>query len=98
MRKAGLAKGGSLANAIVVDGEKVLNPEGLRFADEFVRHKMLDVIGDLALAGAPISGRFVGNKTGHALNNQLVRAVFADQANYRLTRGSVANALQLSAA
>jgi UDP-3-O-[3-hydroxymyristoyl] N-acetylglucosamine deacetylase len=98
LRKAGLAKGGSLANAIVVDGEKVLNPEGLRFADEFVRHKMLDVIGDLALAGAPISGRFVGSKTGHALNNQLVRAVYADQANYRLTRGSVANALQLSAA
>jgi UDP-3-O-[3-hydroxymyristoyl] N-acetylglucosamine deacetylase len=98
LRKAGLAKGGSLANAIVVDGAKVVNPEGLRFADEFVRHKLLDVIGDLALAGAPISGRFVGNRTGHALNNQLLRAVFADQANYRLTRGSVAGVLQLSAA
>jgi UDP-3-O-[3-hydroxymyristoyl] N-acetylglucosamine deacetylase len=98
LRQAGLAKGGSLANAIVVDGAKILNPEGLRFADEFVRHKLLDVVGDLALAGAPISGRFIGSKTGHALNNQLLRAVFADQANYRLTRGSVAGLLQLSAA
>ncbi len=98
LRKAGLAKGGSLANAVVVDGAKVMNPEGLRFTDEFVRHKMLDVVGDLALAGAPISGRFIGSKTGHALNNQLLRALFADQANYRLTRGSLTGALQLSAA
>lgn len=98
LRKAGLAKGGSLANAVVVDGAKVLNPEGLRYADEFVRHKLLDVIGDLALAGASISGRFIGHKTGHALNNQLLRAVFADQANYRLTRGTVGGVLQLSAA
>jgi UDP-3-O-[3-hydroxymyristoyl] N-acetylglucosamine deacetylase len=98
LRKAGLARGGSLANAIVVDGAKILNPEGLRFADEFVRHKLLDVVGDLALAGAPISGRFIGSKTGHGLNNQLLRAVFADQANYRLTHGSVAGLLQLSAA
>jgi UDP-3-O-[3-hydroxymyristoyl] N-acetylglucosamine deacetylase len=98
LRKAGLAQGGSLANAIVVDGAKVMNPEGLRFSDEFVRHKLLDVIGDLALAGAPISGRFVGNRTGHALNNQLLRAVFADQANYRLVNGAVAAPLQLTAA
>jgi UDP-3-O-[3-hydroxymyristoyl] N-acetylglucosamine deacetylase len=98
LRKAGLAKGGSLANAVVVDGEKVMNPEGLRFPDEFVRHKLLDVVGDLALAGAPIFGKFIGSRTGHALNNQLLRAVFADQANYRLTRGSVAGVLQLSAA
>jgi UDP-3-O-[3-hydroxymyristoyl] N-acetylglucosamine deacetylase len=86
LRKAGLAKGGSLANAVVVDGAKVLNPEGLRFEDEFVRHKMLDVVGDLALAGGPICGRFVGRKTGHALNNSLLRAVFADAANYRFGR------------
>jgi UDP-3-O-[3-hydroxymyristoyl] N-acetylglucosamine deacetylase len=86
LRAAGLARGGSLANAIVVDGDKILNPEGLRFADEFVRHKMLDVVGDLALAGAPISGRFIGNRTGHGLNNQLLRAMFADAANYRLVR------------
>ncbi|MDD2705685.1 MAG: UDP-3-O-acyl-N-acetylglucosamine deacetylase, partial [Acidocella sp.] len=98
LHKAGLARGGSLANAIVVDGEKVMNPEGLRFTDEFVRHKLLDVIGDLALAGAPISGRFIGSRTGHALNNQLLRALFADQANYRLTSGSVAGVSQLTAA
>jgi len=86
LRAAGLARGGSLANAIVVDGDKVLNPEGLRFADEFVRHKMLDVVGDFALSGAPISGRFVGSRTGHAINNQLLRAVFADAANFRRVR------------
>jgi UDP-3-O-[3-hydroxymyristoyl] N-acetylglucosamine deacetylase len=98
LRKAGLAKGGSLANAIVVEGDKVLNPEGLRWADEFVRHKLLDVVGDLALAGAPISGRFVGSRTGHALNNQLLRALFADPANYRLAGAGLAGVLQLSAA
>jgi UDP-3-O-[3-hydroxymyristoyl] N-acetylglucosamine deacetylase len=98
LRAAGLAKGGSLANAIVVDGAKILNPEGLRFADEFVRHKMLDVVGDLALAGAPISGRFVGNRTGHALNNQLLRAVFADPAHYRFTRVAGAGAPMAMAA
>jgi UDP-3-O-[3-hydroxymyristoyl] N-acetylglucosamine deacetylase len=92
LRAAGLAKGGSLANAIVVDGAKILNPEGLRFLDEFVRHKMLDVIGDLALAGAAISGRFVGDRTGHALNNQLLRALFADEANHRFVRASHAGA------
>jgi UDP-3-O-[3-hydroxymyristoyl] N-acetylglucosamine deacetylase len=93
LREAGLAKGGSLANAIVVDGADVLNPEGLRFADEFVRHKLLDVVGDLALAGAPISGRFVGSRTGHAINNQLLRAVFADTANYRFVQDTKALAL-----
>ncbi|MCB5946006.1 UDP-3-O-acyl-N-acetylglucosamine deacetylase [Acidocella sp. KAb 2-4] len=98
LRKAGLARGGSLANAVVVDDAKVLNPEGLRYADEFVRHKLLDVIGDLALAGAPISGRFIGSRTGHALNNQLLHALFADQANYRLIHGSVAKPLHLTAA
>jgi len=86
LRAAGLARGGSLANAVVVDGAAILNPEGLRFEDEFVRHKMLDVIGDLALAGAAIAGRFVGSRTGHALNNQLLRALFADAANYRIVR------------
>ncbi len=85
LRAAGLARGGSLANAIVVDGDKILNPEGLRFPDEFVRHKMLDVIGDLALGGT-ISGRFIGSRTGHALNNQVLRALFADAANYRKVR------------
>lgn len=98
LRKAGLAKGGSLANAIVVDGAKIMNPEGLRWNDEFVRHKLLDVIGDLALSGAPICGRFVGSRTGHALNNQLLRALFADAANYRMTSGAAMGLLELSAA
>ncbi len=84
MQAAGLALGGSLSNAIVVDGARVMNPEGLRSRDEFVRHKMLDAVGDLALAGGPIQGRFVAHKTGHALNNKLLRAVFADSANWRL--------------
>ena len=84
MQDSGLAQGGSLANAIVVDGARVLNPEGLRSRDEFVRHKMLDAVGDLALAGAPLQARFVAHKTGHALNNKLLRAVFADAANWRM--------------
>ncbi len=77
MRKHGLGLGGSLDNAVVVDSGKVLNPEGLRYADEFVRHKVLDAIGDLALAGAPIVGRFVGHKAGHALTLRLVKALMA---------------------
>jgi len=77
MRAAGLGLGGGFENAIVVDGDKVLNPGGLRFEDEFVRHKALDAVGDLALAGAPISALYVGDKAGHALNNQVLRALFA---------------------
>jgi UDP-3-O-[3-hydroxymyristoyl] N-acetylglucosamine deacetylase len=84
MRAAGLALGGTLENAVVVDGAKVLNPAGLRMPDEFVRHKLLDAVGDLALAGAPLRARFVGHRTGHALNNRLLRALFADDANWRL--------------
>ena len=84
MRLAGLALGGSLDNAVVVDGAKVLNPAGLRMRDEFVRHKLLDAVGDLALSGAPLRGRFVGHRTGHTLNNRLLRALFADDANWRL--------------
>lgn len=83
LRAAGLALGGSLDNAVVVDDDSVLNPSGLRCPDEFVRHKLLDVVGDLALCGAAIHGRFEGNRTGHRLNNLLLRAVFADHANYR---------------
>ena len=78
LRKAGLAQGGSLDNAIVIGADRVLNREGLRYGDEFVRHKMLDAMGDLYLAGAPIEGRFWGARSGHALNNQLLRALFAD--------------------
>lgn len=84
LHAAGLALGGSLANAIVVDGAEVVNPEGLRYADEFVRHKLLDVVGDLALAGAPIIGRVKAVRSGHRLNNRLLHALFADQANYRV--------------
>ncbi|MDE2334354.1 MAG: UDP-3-O-acyl-N-acetylglucosamine deacetylase [Rhodospirillales bacterium] len=83
LRRAGLALGGSLDNAVVVDGEQVLNPSGLRAPDEFVRHKLLDAVGDLALAGAPLRGRFRGHRSGHALNNRLLRALFADAANWR---------------
>lgn len=90
LRAAGLAQGGSLANAVVVDGPLVLNPGGLRRPDEFVRHKLLDVVGDLALCGAAISGRFVGHRSGHALNNRLLRALFADPAAWRLSEGEIA--------
>lgn len=78
LRAAGLALGGSLDNAVVIDGDRVLNDGGLRYPDEFVRHKILDSVGDLFLAGAPIIGRFTGRRTGHALNRRLLAAVFAD--------------------
>jgi UDP-3-O-[3-hydroxymyristoyl] N-acetylglucosamine deacetylase len=77
MRAAGLARGGSLENAVVVSGDTVLNEGGLRFADEFVRHKVLDAIGDLALAGAPIIGHFRGVRSGHALNRRVLETLFA---------------------
>ncbi len=76
---AGLIKGGSLDNAVVVSGDKILNEDGLRYDDEFVRHKALDAIGDLYLAGAPIIGRFNGHCSGHAANNDLLRALFSDK-------------------
>ncbi len=82
LRSNGLALGGSLDNAVVVGENKILNSDGLRFKDEFVRHKILDSIGDLYLAGAPIQGYFLGNKSGHHLNNLLLRSLFADKNNY----------------
>jgi len=78
MRKLGLLPGGSLDNAVVVSGAKVLNEDGLRYGDEFVRHKVLDCVGDLYLAGAPLVGRLEGLRTGHRLNNRLLVALFAD--------------------
>ena len=84
LRAAGFARGGSLENAVVVDGASVLNPGGLRRRDEFVRHKMLDAVGDLALAGHPIFGHFTGHRCGHGLNNRLLRRLFADASNWRL--------------
>ncbi len=80
MRERNLGLGGSMDNAIVLDEFRVLNDDGLRYADEFVRHKILDAVGDLYLAGRPILGAFEGYKSGHALNNKLVRALLADQA------------------
>ncbi len=76
LKKLGFARGGSLDNAIVIDGDKILNPEGLRFRNEFVRHKILDAIGDLYLAGAHLIGHYHGVKAGHAMNNKLLRTLF----------------------
>ena len=78
LRDVGLALGGGLDNAVVLDDHRVLNSEGLRFADEFIRHKILDAIGDLYLLGRPFLAAFSAHKSGHALNNRLLRAVMAD--------------------
>ncbi len=77
--QAGFALGASLDNAIVIKDDKVINPEGLRYKNEFARHKLLDAIGDLALAGAPILGAFYSYRGGHRLNNAILRTLFADQ-------------------
>ena len=80
LRDSGLALGGGLDNAVVLDEYRVLNSEGLRFADEFIRHKLLDAIGDLYLLGRPLLGAFTAHKSGHALNNRLLRVALADAA------------------
>jgi UDP-3-O-[3-hydroxymyristoyl] N-acetylglucosamine deacetylase len=85
LRAQGLARGGSLDNAVVISGDKVLNEGGLRFEDEFVRHKVLDSVGDLYLAGAPICGHYRGLRAGHRLNNQLLRALLADERAWAYT-------------
>jgi UDP-3-O-[3-hydroxymyristoyl] N-acetylglucosamine deacetylase len=88
LNKAGLGRGASLENTLAIDGDRIVNAPLMRFPDEFVRHKILDALGDLALAGAPLQARFEGVRSGHALNNALLRALFADSANYvRMTRG-----------
>ena len=79
LRRAGFARGASLDNAIAIDRERVINRDGLRFDDEFVRHKILDCVGDLYLAGAPILARVVAMRSGHAANHDLLRAMFADR-------------------
>ena len=84
----GLALGGSLKNAVVVSRDRVLNEEGLRFADEFVRHKLLDSLGDLYLAGAPLRGRLTVRSAGHTMHNKLLRALFADPGAWRMTGGA----------
>jgi UDP-3-O-[3-hydroxymyristoyl] N-acetylglucosamine deacetylase len=85
LRRAGLARGGSLENAVVIDGDQILNPGGLRMEREFVKHKALDAIGDLYVLGAPLLGRYEGVKAGHAINNLLVRALLANPQAWRET-------------
>lgn len=84
LREAGLARGGSLDNAIVMDAYRVINEDGLRYEDEFVKHKVLDAIGDLYLLGHPLIGAFSAHKSGHALNNKLLKAMVADQSAWEL--------------
>ncbi len=83
LRAMGLARGGSMENAVVIEGDRILNPEGLRRRDEFVRHKALDAIGDLFVLGAPIQGRFEGVLAGHSINNAVVRALVARPSAWR---------------
>ena len=84
----GLAQGAALTNTVVIHDGRVLNLEGLRFADEFVRHKLLDVVGDLMLAGAPILGEYVANRPGHALTAALLRKLFRIDSAWRLRSSS----------
>jgi UDP-3-O-[3-hydroxymyristoyl] N-acetylglucosamine deacetylase len=95
LRAMGLARGGSLENVVVIEGDRILNPEGLRRPDEFVRHKALDAIGDLYVLGAPVIGRFEGELAGHAINNLLVRALAArpDAWRYRTLIEDLAEAV-----
>lgn len=88
MHANGLALGGTYENAVVVDGDSVLSPGGLRHEDEAVRHKMLDALGDLSLAGAPILGRYTGIRAGHAMTNMLLRKLFATPDAYRVVECS----------
>ncbi len=99
LKAAGLALGGSLENAIVVDDERILNPEGLRFQDEFVRHKILDAIGDLSLIGYPILGHVRAFKAGHDINHQLVEKLLDTPESWQLlefSEADVEKALQMS--
>lgn len=84
LKKMGLARGGSLENAVVVDDFSILNPDGLRYPDEFVRHKILDSIGDISLIGMPVIGHLVAHKSGHHLNHLLVTKVLADATAYEI--------------
>jgi UDP-3-O-[3-hydroxymyristoyl] N-acetylglucosamine deacetylase len=85
---AGFALGSNLDNSVAIDGDRVLNPEGLRYRDEFVRHKALDALGDLSLAGAPILGAYVAHRPGHSLNAAMLAALFADTANYEIVEAA----------
>lgn len=94
----GLARGGSMKNAVVIEDDGVANPEGLRFADEFVRHKALDALGDLYLAGAPILGLYKAIRPGHGLNNRVLHALFADADAWRMVSMREGHALTETAA
>ena len=102
LRDAGLALGGSLDNAVVISGDKVLNKDGLRYNDEFVRHKILDCVGDLYLAGGPVIGAVQASRSGHAMNNELLRALFADDDAWKRVDAQPSNSgigsLQVTAA
>ena len=87
LMKAGLAKGATLDNAVVVGDDGVLNPGGLRFPDEFVRHKMLDMVGDLSLLEMPLIGHIVGDKSGHALNRLLVHEILTRPESWIMVEG-----------
>lgn len=90
LKARGFARGGSLENAVVIGQDRVLNPEGLRFPDEFVRHKALDLVGDLALLGTPVRGRVVAARGGHHLHALLVRALLEDRSAWHLEGAAVA--------
>ena len=94
MQSMGLAQGGNLDNAVVVDDFSILNPEGLRFPDEFARHKVLDALGDLSLAGLPVIGAFRAFKSGHAMNQALVRRLLAEAASHRVVRVDAGSELE----
>ena len=98
LRARGLARGGSLDNAIVIDKYRILNPEGLRFPDECARHKVLDTLGDFSLFGAPVIGKVTLHRTGHALNARLVAAVLADPRAYTVLESRPAAAAERGAA
>ena len=84
LKSNNLARGGSMANAIVVGDDRVLNDDGLRQNDEFVKHKVLDALGDLYLAGRPIIGHYLGHRSGHALNNKLLIRLLSDPSHYEV--------------
>ncbi len=88
LRARGLALGGSLDNAVVIDGYRVMNPDGLRYPDEFVRHKVLDALGDLSLFGMPVIGKLALKRPGHALNTLLVKAVLSDPRNFAVVEAT----------
>ncbi len=95
LRSRGLALGGSLENAIVMDDKKILNPEGLRFSQEFVKHKILDALGDLALLGAPVIGNYESFAGSHNLNHLLTKEILKDPTNYELRSLNIENEFEL---